>query len=139
MISRLNSSKTLNLLAKGMDTASYRHKIISNNIANVDTPGFKISGVKFEDTLKKVLDEDGIRGVRTHEGHMQLGLPNYHEISPKKFQFNDTYYRNDKNNVDIDVEMGKMATNTIYFEACTERISSFFTNLNEAITRGGGR
>jgi len=139
MISRLNSSKTLNLLAKGLDTASYRHRIIANNIANVDTPGFKISGVKFEDTLRKTLNGEGIKGVRTNDGHMQLGLPDYNEVTPKKYMFNDTNYRNDKNNVDIEVEMAKMAKNTVYQEACITRMNGFFKNINTAIEQGGGR
>jgi flagellar basal-body rod protein FlgB len=139
MISRLQSAKTLRLLEQGLDCASYRHRIISNNIANVDTPGFKISGVKFEDKLKKVLNEDGIKGTRTHQNHMAVGLPEYNQVVPKKYMFTDTYYRNDKNNVDIDVEMAKMSKNSIYFEACITRTTSFFTNLEESITKGGGR
>ena len=139
MISRLQSSKSLTLLSNGLDAASYRHRIISNNIANVDTPGFKISGVKFEDQLKKVLNEDGIKGTRTHENHMPVGLPEYNQVIPKKFMFTDTYYRNDKNNVDIDVEMAKMSKNSIYFEACITRLNGFFSNLEESISKGGGR
>jgi flagellar basal-body rod protein FlgB len=139
MISRLNSSKTLNLLAKGMDAASLRQRIIANNIANVDTPGFKISGVKFEDELKRVLDGDGIRGTKTDPRHMTIGLPNYNEVEPKAFKYNDTYYRNDKNNVDIDVEMAKMAKNSIYFDACVQRMNIYFDIVNTAIQRGGGR
>ncbi|MCK9224687.1 MAG: flagellar basal body rod protein FlgB [Candidatus Muirbacterium halophilum] len=139
MISRLESAKTLRLLEQGLDCASFRHRIISNNIANVDTPGFKISGVKFEDKLRKVLNDDGIKGVRTHANHMPVGLPQYNEVIPQKIMFTDTNYRNDKNNVDIDVEMAKMSKNSIYYEACITRTNSFFTNLDEAITKGGGR
>ncbi|MGM0608033.1 MAG: flagellar basal body rod protein FlgB [Candidatus Muiribacteriota bacterium] len=139
MISRLNSSKTINLLSKGLDTASKRHKTISNNIANVDTPGFKTSGVSFENSLKKVLNDDGLRGERTHGGHMRVGLPKYNEVAPEVYKYNDTNYRNDKNNVDIDVEVAKMAKNKIYFEANTQRLNGTFQLLNDAIQRGGGR
>ena len=139
MISRLESAKTLTVLSRGLDAASQRHRIISNNIANVDTPGFKISGVKFEEALSKVLNDDGIRGKKTNERHLPIGLPQYNEVYPKKFMFTDTYVRNDKNNVDIEAEMAKMEKNTIYFQACVTGMNGYLDNISVAIQRGGGK
>jgi flagellar basal-body rod protein FlgB len=45
--------------------------------------------------------------------------------------------RNDKNNVDIDVEMSDLAKNTMKYQIMSTRISSMFTQLNDVITRGG--
>jgi len=47
MFRDLTETSTLNLLAKGLGTAALRHKVISNNIANVNTPGFKRQVVSF--------------------------------------------------------------------------------------------
>jgi flagellar basal-body rod protein FlgB len=41
MIDRLINSEMMNLVQKSLDAAALQHKAISNNLANVDTPGFK--------------------------------------------------------------------------------------------------
>jgi len=53
----INDDLTLLLLEKTLDVCVLRHKVIANNIANVDTPGFKASRVIFEEKLKRALKE----------------------------------------------------------------------------------
>ena len=39
----------VNVLDKALDASWTRNSVIANNIANVDTPGFKRQDVKFEE------------------------------------------------------------------------------------------
>jgi flagellar basal-body rod protein FlgB len=45
--------------------------------------------------------------------------------------------RNDKNNVDIDVEMSDLAKNTMTYQIHATRLAAMFAGLNDVITRGG--
>ena len=48
MFDRLFGSQPINLLEKALAGSSLRHKVISNNIANINTPGYKRMEVSFE-------------------------------------------------------------------------------------------
>jgi flagellar basal-body rod protein FlgB len=45
----------MDLVQRSLDAAAVSHKVISNNLANVDTPGFKRSDVQFSDKLKRAM------------------------------------------------------------------------------------
>ena len=66
------SSSQLSVMEAALGASALRHKVISDNIANVNTPGFKKSEVSFEDQLDEVLNGDGkkVAIVRTHEKHL---------------------------------------------------------------------
>ena len=57
------------VLASALDGVSLRQRVIADNIANVDTPGFRAASVDFETQLKAAisdgtfLDERGEQGV----------------------------------------------------------------------------
>ena len=44
------------VLDKALQAAAMRHRIIANNIANVETPGFRAQTVRFEQMLASALD-----------------------------------------------------------------------------------
>ena len=46
---------TLTILKKALNAASLRHQVISDNVANVNTPGFKRSDVTFQQELREAL------------------------------------------------------------------------------------
>ncbi len=50
--------KGIDLLQKGLDAAWTRNSVITNNIANVDTPGFKSSSVEFEAAMKRAMEAE---------------------------------------------------------------------------------
>ena len=62
----LFSSQVLVSIKKGLDAGALRQRVIANNIANVNTPGFKKSAVEFESLLKAALGRDTIKMVTTH-------------------------------------------------------------------------
>ena len=137
MIENLLFTKTMSLMGKGLDAASLRNTVISNNLANVDTPGFKRSDVVFEDELRKALTKTGqIQGMITNPKHIPIGSPSVSNISPKVELQNDTTMRNDGNNVDIDREMALMAKNTITYSALAQMLNGNFSKIRSAIFEG---
>jgi len=138
MFRDLTGTATFNLLAKGLETASLRHKVISNNIANVNTPRFKRQIITFEDEMAKVFHgRIELVGKRTDDRHIPIENINYMEVSPTTITDRAHVMRNDKNNVDIDVEMSDLSKNTMLYQIEATRLASMFTQLNDVITRGG--
>lgn len=138
MFSRITGTATFNLLAKALETSSKRHQVIANNIANVNTPGFKRQIVTFEEKMAKVFDgKVDIVGRRSDDRHIPIGEISYMEVNPVTITDRAHVMRNDKNNVDIDVEMSDLAKNTMTYQIHAARLSSMFQGLNDVITRGG--
>ncbi len=138
MFERLTGTSTFNLLSKGLDVSSKRHAVISNNIANVNTPLFKRQIVTFEDQMAKVFDgKIDIVGRREDDRHIPIGESNYMNVDPVTIKDRIHVMRNDKNNVDIDVEMSDLAKNTMTYQIHSTRLAAMFAGLNDVISRGG--
>jgi flagellar basal-body rod protein FlgB len=109
----------VNLIQKGLDASWLRNKVTANNIANVNTPGFKASKVEFETEMKKA---------------MEAGQPGaVSGVMPEVVDDGSTAYNANGNNVDIDKENVNMAKNTIFYNELVEQVSSEFSRLNTAI------
>ena len=113
-------------LAKSLDGVGLRHKVIADNIANAETPGFTRSEVVFEEKLKQAFeagDEASIsRRIRDVEGEIRED-----STSPA---------RPDGNNVSIDKEMAELAKNTLRYEALVQLLNLKAAMVRAAITEG---
>jgi len=114
-------------LEKSLDGVWLRNKVISNNISNVDTPGFKASKVVFEEALASALKR---------ERKFPLGDSRLDEVEPVVVQDLSTTMRMDGNNVDIDSEMANLAKNTIQYNALIQKISKDFARIKTVINEG---
>ncbi|WP_010241162.1 flagellar basal body rod protein FlgB [Clostridium arbusti] len=123
---------TYNLIKKSLDASSTRSKAIANNVANINTAGYKRSYVTFEDTLKNSMDNISMKKDNTL--HMDDGS-GFGEITVKKDT--STSMRTDGNNVDIDSEMSNQAQNTLMYEALVNQASSRISMKKYVITGGG--
>lgn len=125
------------VLEKTLDATTLRNETISQNIANVDTPGYKRKTVSFEEQLKSALDESGVKGFRNHPRHIPIGARNIEDVDLRVTQDQKSLVmRLDGNNVDIESEMAQMAKNTIKYDVLTQRISDTFSRLKSVISEG---
>ncbi len=114
------------LAIKALDFRAMRQKIISGNIANVDTPFYRARDIRFEDVLAKEAQSLEVKSpslemARTDPKHLQP----YSERAADRGEifFRGTHpTRNDGNNVDIDIESTEMSKNAIMFEALTNAL-----------------
>ncbi|WP_075443789.1 flagellar basal body rod protein FlgB [Selenomonas ruminantium] len=138
MLEQIMNSSNFDYLGRGLAAATMRHEVISNNIANVNTPNFKRSAVNFENLLAKELhlDNDGRRldMVRTHDRHLPMALPG--KVHAVIEEDGTTTMRVDNNNVDIDIEMAGLAKNQLYYNAMTTELGSFINRMKGVITSG---
>ncbi len=140
MLNSLLQSTQVSILEKALSAASLRHKVISNNIANVNTPKFKKSEVSFEDRLATAMDSQNASAssllARTHERHLPIQSHANLNVEPTVNTITTNSFRTDDNNVDIDGEMAGLAKNSIYYDAVAGQISKYFSNIKSAINGG---
>jgi len=126
----------MDLMQKGLSASWTRNAVIRNNIANIETPGFKASYVEFESLLAKSLEEGGFTGTRTHPGHRVIGTGDINSVTPMLRQSRELSMRADGNNVDIESENVRMAQNSLHFNALTEKLNGEIRRLRMAISEG---
>lgn len=131
-----NMFGNVDIMTKALNASWKRNEIISNNMANVNTPNFKKSNVEFETLLQKYLNGNSIPGNTTHDKHIPIGLKSLNDLNYKINTSKNYKTRRDGNNVDIDVEMGELAKNIILYNTLSTRISSNFNKLRTVIKEG---
>ncbi len=140
MLEQILNSSNLNYLPRALTAATIRHEVISNNLANVNTPNFRKSVVNFEDLLAREIygeEPDGkLKMFRTHDRHLPHVPLDFH-AEPTIAQDNTTIMRVDDNNVDIDIEMASLAKNQLYYNAIVTELSGHVARLKNAITSNG--
>ena len=132
------ANSIINLLGEGLDGALSRHKYLSNNIANVDTPNYKRKDLNFITTLRnKVQCRDKLSLSTTDQKHIKASSTSSTGFNKGIFLNQRTSYRNDNNNVDIDIEMAEQTKNALYYNTLTRQISDRFSILKDVISKGG--
>ena len=125
-----SSFNYINLINKALDGSWMKNSAIANNIANVNTPGYKKDTVNFEDVLRSEMNlNSGVNMTKTNARHMDPY--NSGTIVTEKVQ--DTSYRVDGNNVDIDVENAELAKNSIYYNSLITEINGQYNRLKTAL------
>lgn len=113
----------LNVLQKGLEASSMRQQVLSNNVANIDTPNFKRSDVDFQAVLGVALgDKSRILSLKLTSPKHIPGLADGNGSGVVMDE--TTSLRNDGNNVDVDREMSNVAENGLYYSSLTRAISS---------------
>ncbi len=131
----LNKSyQTLNFLKKALDGSWTRNKVISNNIANVNTPGYKKKSVNFEEQLKRELSQkNSVSMMTTNDKHISTKTTSHLYVKEHK----NYSTRKDKNNVNIDKQMANMTKNNIMYNSLLKQVSYEFNEIKDVITGGG--
>lgn len=114
----------MDILQKGVKASWVRNKVLNENIANVDTPGYKRKDVNFEAYMKKAVSD-----YNTKDSNL-----NVRSLEPSIYKDNANYsYRIDGNNVDIDTEMGYLAENQLVSETLVSQINYNFKRIKTVL------
>ena len=123
----------IDLMGRILGAKWLRNQVISNNIANVDTPNYKRYDVSFESLLQSKLGQKRLELKATNHRHIRTRLD---DLTPKIYRETGSSVRQDGNNVDIDKEMAKLAENALAYDILTEQIKTKFKLLSSAINEG---
>ena len=120
-----NACDDINVLNRAADAAWQRNEAISNNIANVDTPGYKRQDVAFESVLQKALGNNRYESMDEKVSNINLS-----RLRGRAYVDYANYsYRLDGNNVDIENENVMLAENQLKYQGLISSINQEFTNL----------
>ena len=125
-----NAFDYVNVLDKAADASWKRETVLANNIANVNTPGYKRKDLDFEGILKQELG-------RCKHTSLDTKIDNLHmdHLNPSVYTDLSTYsYRLDGNNVDIDVEEVEYASEQLRYQGITAGINNEFNRMKTVIS-----
>ncbi len=113
-------SSDVAILSRILDASSLRHLVISQNIANVNTPGYQRQQVVFEEVLA---------------GHLQSGAPDAAlSVRPAVVTADSATTRADGNGVTLEQEMMELNKNALLHNAAAQLLASQLATLRSAIT-----
>jgi flagellar basal-body rod protein FlgB len=115
------NDRTLQALAAGMKFREMRQEIISSNVANAETPGYKAKRLEFEKALARALDVDGQQGMKMEDGrHFNVGGGGFENLQPEVIEDPNGVVSESGNTVNREAEMAKMAENKIMYDTLVQ-------------------
>ena len=130
----MEASKVTELLFQQLNFRGERQKVISSNIANIDTPEYKTNDLQFKDELQKANKEDNLKLSITHNMHMRLN-EDLRDTNFDVYEVDGLVEQNDGNNVNLDSQMSESSKNSVMFSAVQNSIkkdSSWFKLMIDA-------
>ncbi len=115
----INDATVIDLLAAGMKAEFQRQQTIANNIANINTKGFRRSETNFEEVLAKAIGKNG-----------SLDLD---ALKTEVFQPENTPINEFGSDVSLDVEVGEMAKNSLRHRTYMLVLKKKYQQMNEAM------
>lgn len=120
-----------NILDKAADASWMRENVITNNIANIDTPGYKRQDVDFESVLQKALGKTKYSSLdkKVRELNQDLG-----KLTTTSYTDAANYsYRLDRNNVDENTENAELASESLRYQLVTTAITNNFSRMQTVL------
>jgi flagellar basal-body rod protein FlgB len=126
-----NAYGYINVLDKALDASNLRETVITNNLANVDTPGYKRREVDFETLLRQELDQTKWESLdakidNVNLNHLDAGV--HYDMAAYGYD-----YRLDGNNVDVDTENVELASEQLRYQLLADSVTQEFSRLSTAI------
>ena len=116
----MQASNVSNTLYEQLNFRGEKQKVISSNIANINTPNYKTKDLIFEDELKSA--GNSLQLKQTNSKHITSIDNGLSTINPKLIQVKGLEEQNDGNNVNLDTQMSEMSKNKILFDAIQSSI-----------------
>lgn len=137
-ISPVSFGQTVDTLGNAIAGADLQQSAIAENIANVNTPGYRRQSVSFKDALAAAegnATSDDLGMTTDSDRQFALGA----QATPQPFDPQtqiDTsdQMRADGSNVDVDQESAQLAQNSGYSQMMAQLLQVQFMRLREAIT-----
>ena len=109
----------MDLLTAGMRAEGARQQAIANNIANMNTDGFRRSDVNFDEVLAKALDKDGNLDTK--------------KLEVEVYQTLNTPVNERGNDVSLDNEVGEMVKNTLRHKTYMLMLKKKYQQMDQAL------
>ena len=130
----MEASNITSTLFNNLNFRAERQKVISSNIANINTPNYKTKDLTFDNELKN-LQEPILKLSQTKGNHLHNIENNLNTSNPSLINVQGLEEQNDGNNVNLDTQMGEMSKNKILFDAiqlAIKKDSTLFRSVIES-------
>lgn len=128
---------TIGALNTAMNLRLLQQNVVSSNIANADTPGYKAKTMEFESALRDALGTEG-RLPMQGEDPQHIVHRATDPVDPEIYDDPNGVESLDGNTVDRSSEMAKLSENQLLYDASAEVLKRKLGMLKYAITEGGG-
>lgn len=119
--------RTIGLMQDRLSLNSLNQRVISGNLANINTPGYAAKELSFERTLRESLEDQVLQMVRSNDSHIAPDDPSMAMRSPELAETGP---------VDLDQEMLKLSRNSIEYQYIVSLLNKKFTMMRQAIGEG---
>ncbi|HZR84483.1 MAG TPA: flagellar basal body protein [Candidatus Binatia bacterium] len=106
-------------LREALSLHEARHRVIAENLANVETPGYRARDIDFADALRRAFDEgeagDEVRIPEPTEDH-------------------NARVKADGNSVDVDLETARLADNAFRIVALSRIVARKYAGIKQMLT-----
>ena len=121
----------VNVLKSAADASWLREEVLSNNIANVDTPNYKRQDVEFKTYLNSAIEQSGKPKATLTQKINNVDLSN---ITTRTYTDNSAHsYRKDGNNVDLSTENVELAAEQINYNALIDSMNNEFSRFKAVL------
>ena len=121
----------VDVLKTAADASWLREEVLTNTIANVDTPNYKRQDVEFTTYLKSALEQAGTPASTLTQ---KVNEANLSGITTRTYTENTTLsYRMDGNNVDLSTENAELAAEQINYNALIDSMNNEFTRMKAVL------
>lgn len=114
-----NDMNIINYIEAGLKAEGIRQKAIANNVANMNTPGFRRIGLRFEELLAKAIESNGRIDAS--------------KIKPEFYQPKNTPVKANGNDVSLELEVGAMVKNSLRHQAFMMLLKKKYSQFSAAI------
>ena len=119
----MHASDVTSLLFKNLEFRAEKQKVISANIANINTPGYKTKDVSFEQELQNAKSKNDLKMMTTHKNHIAMEIVgNKPSHRPEVYEVQGLEEQNDGNNVSLDKQISEMSKNAVLNDAISKSI-----------------
>jgi flagellar basal-body rod protein FlgB len=131
------TGRTIDILSHALNFRAAKHNLISGNLANIDTPGFKPQKLKFDEELRRVVAKDVMPLKTTNRAHFSH-FSNARFTGNSRFAIHGRHFSQveESEKLNLDREMADLAQNNILYEASTRLLAKKLQALRSAIEEG---
>ncbi len=118
---------TSDILERLIGVTNFRHKVLASNVSNVDTPGYRAKDINFKD----IINRETLKLSATNKNHINLVSVN--NSANREIVMETTPTWDDRNNVELDMEVAKMTENAILNQTSIKLLSTRMKMFRNAL------
>ncbi|MBT1062852.1 flagellar basal body rod protein FlgB [Bowmanella sp. Y26] len=131
----ISLDRLVGLHHRALQVRDERMEVISGNLANANTPGYKARDIDFKSAMQAAQAERSSSLSRTHEKHFAVEIRNPGE---QMFRVPNQPDTGDGNTVDVQVERNSFLDTGMRYQAGIEFLNGKFKGMKKALSGGQG-